>query len=42
MEKIYEDNLYPSLDEFYKILKKEGLCFTKKQVKDFLDKREEQ
>ena len=42
MEKIYEDNLYPSLDEFYKILKKEGLSFTKKQVKDFLDKREEQ
>ena len=42
MEKIYEDNLYPSLDELYKILKKEGLSFTKKQVKDFLDKREEQ
>ena len=42
MEEIYENNLYPNLDEFYKILKKEGLSFTKKQVKDFLDKREEQ
>lgn len=42
IEKYYVDNLYPNLDNLYKALKKGGESITKKDVKEFLDRQEEQ
>ena len=42
IEKYYIDNLYPNLDNLYKALKQGGESITKKVVKDFLDRQEEQ
>ena len=39
INRYYEDNYYPNLDELYSILKKDKLAITKKQVKEFLDKQ---
>ena len=42
IEKYYVDNFYPNTDELYKILKKDNVAVTKKQVKEFLDKKDEE
>jgi transposase InsO family protein len=42
IEKIYKENYYPNTDELYKILKKDNISVTKKQVKAFLDKKDEE
>ena len=42
IEKYYVDNFYPNTDELYKILKKDNISITKKEVKEFLDKKDEE
>ena len=42
IEQYYVDNFYPNTDELYKILKKDNISVTKKQVREFLDKKDEE
>ena len=42
IEKYYMDNYYPNTDELYKLLKKDNISITKKEVKEFLDKKDEE
>jgi len=42
INRYYEDNLYPTLDRLYKILKNDDVKVSKAEVKKFLDNQEEQ
>ena len=40
IEKYYLDNFFPNADELYKLLKQDDIEITKKQVKEFLNKKD--
>jgi hypothetical protein len=40
IEKYYLDNFFPNADELYKIMKEDDIEITKKQIKEFLNKKD--